>query len=122
MSCGAVELESLDDNPEDSLLDLGACSYEENDAPFAYAIWSDVFGRYRRGNKLYHYIRKNFKRSEIVRTKSARNPNSGNTIAVYVWRIPNKRFKKWWQEKKPDPHYYADGYDYEKYDEYGYRY
>lgn len=90
MSCGVRNMSGLTDDPRQLLLSLDSELFDDT----AFVQWSDVWGRYENGNKLYHYVRKQFPRSSIIRTKPARNPNSGNRICVYTWKIP-KNFSKW---------------------------
>ena len=77
----------------------------------AFIQWSDVWGRNKNGNRLYHYIRKQFPRSSIQRTKPVRNPNSGNKICVYTWQVP-RDFKKWCKKNdlKSKSDYYYGGW------------
>lgn len=89
MSCGVRNINGLSPIPEKTLLDV--YSKEES---FAFLQWSDVWGRYENGNKLYHFIRKHFPRSSVQRTKPLKNPNSTNKICIYTWRVP-KNFKNW---------------------------
>lgn len=96
MSCGVRNINGLWDNPEEILIHI----YIE-DHSFTFLQWSDVWGRYENGNKLYHFIRKNFPRSSIQRTKPGKNPNSKNKICIYTWQVP-KNFKSWvlrWKRK-----------------------
>lgn len=104
ISCGVIELSGLDNDPVRCLESLGDDLYLDNYHKGAFVVWSDIFGKNMPGNKLYHYVRKTFPKSNLSRTKEARNPNSGNKICVYVWKIP-RNFKTWWkenaQERKP---------------------
>lgn len=124
ISCGVSELTGLTNDPKQMLIDIGKEFYME-DSSFAFLTWSDVWGRNKRGNKLYHYIRRQFPNSNVIRTKKARNPSSGNQICVYVWKIP-RGFKKWFnsyevaEEDKTNGYY--DGRNHHNYTGYGYLY
>lgn len=99
MSCGVMQMEGVNSAPKGILLDLGNEIYNEY-MKCAFVQWSDVWGRNKGGNKLYHYIRRNFPKSQLQRTKTAINPNTRNKICVYIWKIP-RNFKKWWVKNQP---------------------
>ena len=100
ISCGIQQFEGLSSSPRENLQTIGRQIYKQS-RPCAFVIWSDVWGRNQRGNKLYHYIRKIFPRHSIQRTTKAKNPSSGNQICVYTWKVP-KRFEKWWKKEFPN--------------------
>lgn len=116
MSCGVVEIVGLRHDPKDTLFEFGTES-----PGCAFVQWSDVWGRYKKGNRLYHYIRKTFPRSFIQRTKPAKNPNSHNRICIYTWRIP-KNFHSWYKKNMPDD--WTDSVDCDEYSiaDYSYRF
>jgi len=105
MSCGIQQMSGLTNEPIDNLIAAGNQMYDE-DAACAFLMWSDVWGRYKKGNRLYHYIRRTFPKSSIQRTSTAKNPHSHNIICVYTWKIP-RGFKKWWKENRPDSGAYS---------------
>jgi len=58
------------------------------------------------GNIEYDYlsnlskiIRKE-KLGKLMVTKSKRNPNSGNTIKIYLWSVNNKKLSKWYGKNR----------------------
>jgi hypothetical protein len=101
MSCGVVQIDGLLSNPKDNLIKMSNYFYQDNYYRFAYIQWSDVWGRNKSGNKLYHYINKLFP-GTVTRTKPVRNPNSSNTICIYTFRIPERKLKSWWKENCPN--------------------
>ena len=100
ISCGVDQLFDLDKEPKDTLVCLGDNIFEDG-GKIAFVAWSDIWGKNKRGSKLYHYIRKQFPKSQVVRTKKGKNPNNGNQICVYIWKIP-RNFKKWYSSHSPE--------------------
>jgi len=117
MSCGVQQMSGLVRKPIDNLLAAADQIYDE-DAQCAFLMWSDVWGRNKNGNRLYHYIRRNFPKSNLQRTATAKNPNSQNIICVYTWKIP-RGFKKWWREHRNEDNihgsYQNDDWYYQNY-------
>lgn len=99
ISCGVNQLYGVSrGSPENILRDMSQYMYGPyHSRKFAFVTWSDVWRPKTGGggNKLYNYIRKHFPGSHIYRSRKSVNPNSGNKICVYYWKIPRKRFKKW---------------------------
>jgi hypothetical protein len=91
-SCGCASLVDIHHKPKENVYQIAK---QNEDWEAAFVVWSDVLSRDSNGNKLYHYIRRHFPKSSVTRTKKAKNPNSGNQIAVYVWRLPRKKLKSW---------------------------
>lgn len=98
ISCGVSQLSEISSISINNLSDLGNAMYNEADGNCAFIIWSDIWGKNKPGNRLYHYIKKEFPKSHVQRTAKAVNPNSKNTICVYTWKIP-REFKRWWKDK-----------------------
>ena len=94
MSCGVRQIDGLLNKPKDNLMQIAKALYVHRESA-AFIQWSDVWGRNKKGNRLYHYIKRNFPKSSVQRTKTAKNPNSGNTICVYTWKVP-RNLKKWY--------------------------
>ena len=98
MSCGVQQIDGLFNKPKNNLERIAkkmfGTPYAEG---VAFVQWSDVFGRNEKGNRLYHYIKRKFPKSSIQRTKTAKNPNSGNRICIYTWKIP-RNFKTWYKK------------------------
>jgi len=110
MSCGVQQMTDIThESPKENLLSLGDQMYNQG-LICAFVQWSDVWGRNKGGNKLYHYIRRHFPKSSIQRTKTAKNPNSRNRICVYIWKVP-RNFKSWWKKQT-----YTKGCSKNKYD------
>lgn len=95
ISCGVAQLFNLTNKPLESVIAIGDTIYGD-ECKYAFVTWSDVWtkGGRSRGSRLYRFIRKTFPSSSVVRTRTARNPNSGNEICVYVWKVP--KFRNWW--------------------------
>lgn len=109
ISCGVMQMEGISYGTSNSILiQLGEEMYLQG-MNCAFVTWSDRWGRNRGGNKLYHFIRRRFPKSNLQRTKAARNPNSGNKICLYIWQIP-RGFKTWWKENGGDIKKYCDNY------------
>lgn len=98
MSCGVDQLHNLSSSPKENLLSVGKSLYYYDERA-AFITWSDVWGKNRRGNKLYRYVKRNFPKSKVIKTTTATNPNTKNKIVVFVWKIP-RNFKKWWKENR----------------------
>lgn len=88
--CGLKEIDGLQSRAIDSLEQV--VQYRTKNL-FCSVVFSDNTRWDKRGIKLGKYIEEN-KLGSIVKTRSVKNPNSNNTINVWVWNINVKALFK----------------------------
>lgn len=121
--CGAVELGSLGDpqTPDKILLQVApsilgeyglvfftdtveyaeaGCTCDDPDCEDDH----DEGDRSGPGNavRLESFIKEN-KLGTVTVTPATPNPNSGNTIAGWIWAVDQKALEKWFEDNKPKP-------------------
>lgn len=102
MSCGLCEMyefqhygtnQSADEIGKDLIKQFReSAAYECRKYPFL--LWSDIttysYGEVAKspGVRFAEYIKKRYGAKSLQKSESRVNDNSGNTIAVWVWRVP----------------------------------
>lgn len=109
ISCGvdqAFRLNLDGRSPEQNLKDIWEHTFKEEDADTlelelykkglnAFIVFSDVAAKNRGGRELARYIKKNFKKGELLESRRKKNPNSGNRIRVWLWGYDRREFLRW---------------------------
>lgn len=93
LSCGILELTRLTRSPKADLLQALHSRQGESELPIW--IWSNT------NQRLYDYIKKTFGESGLTMSKWARNPNTGNKICVFTWRVNRRKLRAWYKANKP---------------------
>ncbi len=96
--CGLRELSSLDGGTNQDMV-LKASNYifgEMED--FAFFVFTDQVSE-GNGTSLAKFIVEN-NLGRITKSRSKVNPNTGNTIKVWVWEIKHGNLKKWWNKQR----------------------
>lgn len=92
--CGLRELSGLFGDPKSNVLAVCEDRYlEEHNS--AFIMFSDVYSL-GNGRKLAAYIRRNGL-GTLTKTRAKRNPNSGNSIMVWVWATNDKNLRAWFK-------------------------
>lgn len=88
--CGIKELEGIieDDDPVDSIK-----SYVTSGWSGAFVVYSDISDDFRIGENLTDYIRT--QELGTVQSQTSHNPNSGNELRMYVWKIDRTKLAEW---------------------------
>lgn len=94
--CAIQEIDRPCKMANDSLAEICRARYvDENTC--AFYIYSAISGEDTGQKNLTKYI-KSEKLGEVLKTKSSINPNSGNRITVWIWRVNKKNLKAWWNK------------------------
>lgn len=103
--CGIKELEGIQgSSPESIVNDIAEDWF--SDTPRAFIVFS-CQQKNKAGNHLATYIKRNGLGS-VVRDKAKYNPNSGNPISVWLWRVNNAAIRK--IVKRIDPDFFTNEY------------
>lgn len=102
-SCGLKEMHHLPkQSPANTLFALATNLYHKaNPRPTAFVLFSDVVeteGK-SRGQLLADEIKKVKICGELIETKAEVNPQTGNTIKIYMIHLNHETFRKWYQEE-----------------------
>lgn len=92
--CGIKEIANIaeDRNSKETVRQLYEEIYE-NDKNASFFIFSDIC-RKKYGKNLHKYIIKNHL-GEVIKSKSQINPNSSNSLTMWIWTLNRKNLKKW---------------------------
>jgi len=96
--CGIKEIVDIDnytENPKQIILDICEDYYKEEHM-CAFYIFSDIQKK-KAGKNLKNFIQKN-KLGLITLSPIRINPNSGNSLRVYLWTIDKKNLKQYWHK------------------------
>ena len=103
--CGIREVHNLgadryEDNPKKALIDILQIRFEEYENS-AFILFSEVRTKksYKYGQQLKKLIEK-LNLGKVLSTNSKINPNSKNTIRVYLWEVNQKAVKDYWNLNK----------------------
>lgn len=101
MSCGVMELSRINEDTEGVLYALGSRLYHPSRGnPCAYFIFSDIIGEGETNSgKLVKAVNR-MCLGGVTRSEVAENPRTGNFIAIFMWSINHKAFKKWYSEAR----------------------
>lgn len=88
--CGIRELSGLEGYSLREVLEGCARDWFLNNRDGIHIFFSTT-GNYRTGHNLEAYIKKHAL-GAVLRTKAARNPNSGNLLTMWVWTV---NIKNW---------------------------
>ena len=99
MCCGIDEIADIadHDNPKEALKEVCHEIYY-NDKTCAFMMFSDI-GKKESGKALHKYITKN-KLGTVTKSVSRINPNSDNSLAIWIWAMHRGNLKKWWNKNK----------------------
>lgn len=104
-SCGIIELSRLSSDPRKVLFAIASRLYHPaRGNPASFILWSDV--KDSNGVKFMKYVevtRLHSKNSSIESVKQGKwieNPKTGNEITWFMWEIPHKWFKIWYNEER----------------------
>lgn len=101
--CGVGEIEGLygitTKNVKDTLLEIGE-NHFPLDEKYPLYFWADIVRNGKgNGKTLCDYIRSQ-NIGFVYRSKTKKNPNSGNYINSYLWNVNHIEFRKWWNKNK----------------------
>lgn len=98
--CGIAELANIyGDDPKETIFEIAELIDRNDDPGFRFAIFSST-KPFKSGTELAAYIKKN-KLGQVVKTRAARNPNSGNRLKVWTWTLSFTALQRWWSKNKP---------------------
>ncbi len=67
---------------------------------FPFYYWGDKYNTIPRcGENLANYIIRQ-KIGSVFKSKTKKNPNSGNNIRCYIWTVDERKLKAWWKKNK----------------------
>jgi len=96
MSCGVIELSSIQKDYEGVLFALASSLYHPSRGqPAAFVVWSDT------DLELFNFINliKKFPK-QATSQGPVENPKTGNGIYVFTWEIPHEEFKQWYKDQR----------------------
>ena len=96
--CGINEIADIYENHPDIITNQIAKDYVEKGNQSAFYIFSDI-GDKKIGNSLAKYIKKN-KLGLITKSPSRINPNSGNSLKVWIWTLNKQNLRNYWNKHK----------------------
>lgn len=92
--CGVKELVGVRDKPEDIIEEIAAFHVE--DQGFRYLIYTDT-KTFPGGKRLTNFIRSK-KLGSVTSPRMGVNPNSGNKLKAYLWRLDLNAIRKYYNE------------------------
>jgi hypothetical protein len=90
--CGVKELQGVRENPKDIIDEVAASNIE--DQGFRYLIYTDT-KTFPGGKRLTNFIRSK-KLGSVTSPRMGVNPNSGNKLKAYLWRIDLQALRKYY--------------------------
>ncbi|MFA5695834.1 MAG: hypothetical protein WC917_00010 [Bacilli bacterium] len=100
--CGIEELVDIADyetEPKTIIVDI-CTNYFENENQCAFYMFSDI-QRKRSGKNLCKFIKKH-KLGLITQSPSRVNPNSGNSLTIWIWTINKRNLRSFYSKNCKD--------------------
>lgn len=102
--CGIKEITGIGgEKPTDVILDISYRLFSkeyEDDNSCAFMIFSDIKEK-TTGKNLEKEIKK-LNLGNVIRSKSKKNPNSNNSLAVWIWELNRTNLKKYFKEHEKE--------------------
>lgn len=100
ISCGVVGISRLSDDQERNAFALATYFYHPaRGNPPAFVQWSNLATERTAGHCFAEWLYSH-ECGEIVCSKSALNPKTGNDICIWTWSIDHEKFKAFWIAKR----------------------
>lgn len=99
--CGIRELNGVEGADAEELLLDAARQHTTCGRSAAYIFFSCTAPYKKNVKKLAALIKKN-KLGKVTMTEAIRNPNSGNSLTMWVWRVENQKLRSYWAEHNPE--------------------
>lgn len=94
--CGIIEIEKIAENTPKQILETICISFFEDKEQCAYYFFSDIKQKIT-GKKLVKLILTQ-KLGIITKCPTKINPNTGNSLTMWIWAINRKALKKYWNK------------------------
>ncbi len=100
--CGLQEIAGITEHndPKETISLVAQNRYEEEDANGAFYFFTDTHEA-KNAKKLARYIHMNGL-GRVTRSRSKRNPNTGNMLIVFMWALNGPALKKWHKAHKQE--------------------
>jgi len=93
--CGINEIDGIDDDPKDILEEV-CYEYFDREHRCAFYFFSDIQDK-KNGIQLKNFILKN-NLGKITPSPTRINPNSSNSLRMWIWAINKKNLRAYWNE------------------------
>lgn len=95
--CGIRELDGVQGSNAGEIVLNAAQQWCEDDMDAAFIFFSVIDMYASTGKALQEYIKKQ-KLGSVTRMRPTHNPNSGNMLTMYVWRVNKTNLRRYWRQ------------------------